>query len=236
LIKLAPTVEGFANPFYPANLVPRNFYHASRWTNRDPAKSIADFHLEAIDDATWEFDIIEPTVNHLLRFPNQLLSGSDYGTSFCDAVFQDVAAGKSDGDFEVLEVGGGTGSFARSFIKQALTKVNKLSYQIMDLSPALAENQRQVLNDILPAVGHINQNAVELDLPGREFDLIVSNEVIADFPVAVVERQKAEGNGVQLSGEGAGFIEEYGLSVEDAPERFYVNSGYFNSSNAPGRT
>jgi phospholipid N-methyltransferase len=226
LIKLAPVVEGFANPFYPANLAPRTFYHASRWTEREPAKSIGDFHLEGIDDAMWEFDIIEPTVNHLLRFPNQLLSGLDYGTRFCDGVFEEVAARKSDGGFDVLEVGGGTGSFARSFIKQAQTKITGLSYQIMDLSPALAKNQLKILNDIHPAVGHISQNAVELDLPGREFDLILSNEVIADFPVAVVERQKAEGDG-DFSGDGASFIEEYGLAVEDAPERFYVNSGVF---------
>ena len=41
-----------------------------------------------------------------------------------------------------------------------------------------------------------------------------------------MERQKAEGDG-DFSGDGASFIEEYGLAVEDAPERFYVNSGVF---------
>jgi SAM-dependent methyltransferase len=226
LIKFAPTVEGFANPFYPANLAPRNFYHASRWTEREPAKSIGEFHLEGIDDATWEFDIIEPTVNHLLRFPSQLLSGLDYGTRFCDAVFESMASCHSEGDFEVLEIGGGTGSFARSFIKRAQTRIAGLSYQIMDLSPTLAANQQQILEDVHPAVGHISQNAVDLDLPGRKFNLIVSNEVIADFPVAEVERRHAEGN-AHFSGEGAAFIEKYALAVEDAPERFYVNSGVF---------
>jgi SAM-dependent methyltransferase len=227
LIKLAPVIEGFTNPFYPANLAPRNFYHASRWTEREPAKSIGEFHLEGIDDATWEFDIIEPTINHLLRFPNQLLSGLDYGTCFCDAVFEDIVLGKNDEDFEVLEIGGGTGSFARAFINRAQTKIAGLSYQIMDLSPTLAANQLQLLSDIHPAVGHISQNAVELDLPGRKFDLIVSNEVVADFPVAAVERQHTKDNGIAFSGEGAALIKEYGLAVEDAPERFYVNSGVF---------
>jgi len=127
----------------------------------------------------------------------------------------------------VLEVGGGTGSFARSFIKRAQTKITGVSYQIMDLSPTLAENQSQVLNDIHPAVGHISQNAVEFELPGREFDLIVSNEVIADFPVAAVARKQDDGNRVHFAGAGAAFVEKYALSVDDAPDRFYLNAGVF---------
>src|SRR5262249_28504724 len=199
---------------------PRNLYHASRWTEQQPQKSIGDFHLEGIDDAAWEFDIIEPTVNHGLRFPSQLLAGLDYGTRFCDAVFADAFSGKTQ--FEVLEIGGGTGSFAHSFIKRAQQSGKSLSYQIMDLAPTLSEHQRRVLSDIEPPVGHINQDAVSFDLPGCTFDLIVSNEVIADFPVAVVERQ-----GVKFSGAGAAFIEKYGLTVDDARARFYVNSGVF---------
>lgn len=220
LIKFAPTVEGLANPYYPANLVPRNLFHASRWTERQPQKSIGDFHLEGIDDAAWEFDIIEPTVNHGLRFPTQLLGGLDYGTRFSDAVFSDAFSGKTQ--LEVLEIGGGTGSFAHSFIRRAEQSGKSLTYQIMDLSPELSNHQRRLLSDIEPPVGHINQNAVHFDLPGREFDLMLSNEVIADFPVAAVERQ-----GGNFSGEGAAFIETYALTVDDAPERFYVNSGVF---------
>jgi phospholipid N-methyltransferase len=220
LIKLAPTVEDFANPYYPANLVPGNLYHSSRWTEREPEKSIGDFHLEGIDDAAWEFDIIEPTINHGLRFPSELLGGLDYGTRFCDAVFSDGFSGKTN--LEVLEVGGGTGSFARSFIQRAQQNGKSIAYQIMDLSPALAESQRRMLTDIDPPVGHLNQDAVHLNLPGRKFDLIMSNEVIADFPVAAVERE-----GVQLGGPGAPFVKQYELAVEDAPARFYVNSGVF---------
>jgi len=220
LIKFAPTVEGFANPNYPANLVPRNLYHGSRWTEREPAKSTGDFHLEGIDDAAWEFDIIEPTVNHGLRFPSQLLGGVDYGTRFCDAVFSDAFSRETQ--LEVLEIGGGTGTFARSFIQNAQRNGKSLSYQIMDLSPALAENQRRVLSEINPPVTHISQDAVKFDLPGRKFDLMLSNEVIADFPVAAVQRE-----GVHLGGVGAAFVEKYALAVDDAPDRFYVNSGVF---------
>ena len=220
LIKFAPTIEGFADPYYPANLVPRNLSHASRWTDREPQKSIGDFHLEGIDDAAWEFDIIEPTVNHGLRFPSQLLVGLDYGSRFCDSVFADSFSSKTH--LEVLEVGGGTGSFARSFIQRGQQNGRSLAYQIMDLSPALVENQRRILSDTRPTVGHISQNAVQFDLVGREFDLIVSNEVIADFPVAAVERE-----GGHFAGPGAAFVEKYELTVDDAPAQFFVNSGAF---------
>jgi phospholipid N-methyltransferase len=228
LIKFAPTIEGFADPFYPANLIPRNLYHAARWAVREPDKSIGDFHLEGIDDALWEFDIIEPTVNHGLRFPTQLLSGKDYGTSFCDAVFENVSdAVKAGGHVEILEVGGGTGTFARSFIKQAQTKIESLSYQIMDLSPALAESQRRILTGIQPAVGYVSQDATKLSLRGRSFDLIVSNEVIADFSIAVAERHSDNQNTAQFTGDGAIYIDKYSLDCADAPERFFVNSGVF---------
>jgi len=221
LIKFAPTVEGFADPYYPANLIPRNLSHASRWSEREEEKSIGDFHLEGIDDAAWEFDIIEPTVNHGLRFPSQLLAGLDYGTRFCDSVFADGISNRTH--FEVLEVGGGTGSFARSFIHRAQANGKSISYEIMDLSPTLAENQRRELSDIHPPVGHINQDAVRFDLPGRKFDLIISNEVIADFPVAAVERQA----GNRFGGAGAAVVEKYALAVDDAPDRFFLNSGVF---------
>ena len=225
LIKFAPAIEGFANPFYPANLVPRNLYHGSRWTASKTAKSIGDFHVEGIDDAAWEFDIIEPTVNHGLRFPSQLLAGLNYGMRFCDAVLADGFPGKTS--IEVLEIGGGTGSFARSFIQRARAQGKSFTYQIMDLSPTLSENQRRLLGDIDPPVGHINQDAVRFDLPGRKFDLVVLNEVIADFPVAAVERQQTNDMGAQFKGAGATFVEKYALVVDDAPDRFCVNSGVF---------
>jgi len=226
LIKCAPTAEGFANPFYPACLVPRNFHHALRWTEREPNKSIGDFHVEGIEDALWEFDIVEPTVNHGLRFPTKLLDGLDYGTRFCDSVLENAfLALDAPRHFEILEVGGGTGSFARSFIKRARARLGSLSYQILDLSPALSESQRRLLNDIEPPVGHISQDATKLDLPGRKFDLIVLNEVIADFPVAAVERSSAGSSTGFFRGEGATYVEKYELAVNDAPERFYVNAG-----------
>jgi 2-polyprenyl-3-methyl-5-hydroxy-6-metoxy-1,4-benzoquinol methylase len=225
LIKFSPTTENLADPFQPANIVPRNFYHSSRWAQHEDAKSIADFHVEGIDDATWEFDIVEPTVNHALRFPSDLLAGLDYGSRFFDAAFSAaiVTARSLENSFDVLEVGGGTGSFARSFIERGRSRNRPLAYHLIDLAPALVTTQRQVLGDLKPGVAHIMQDATEFDLSGQQFDLIIANEVIADFHVAMVERRSDE----HFAGEGAVYVEKYALQIDDAPDRFYVNAGVF---------
>jgi hypothetical protein len=123
----------------------------------------------------------------------------------------------------VLEVGGGTGSFARAFITQAASlNGTSINYHILDLSPALMQNQRKILSELLPESRHFHQDATKFDIEGHTFDLIVSNEVIADFPVAPVER-----SGEKLQGDGAYYIEKYGLSDKDAPDSFVVNAGVF---------
>jgi SAM-dependent methyltransferase len=212
LIKLTPRREVLDDPFSNVNIVPRNLYHS----DRKDQPTITDFHLHSIEEASWEFDFIEPTVNHSFRFPHEAFGGLDYGSRFClSTLRREVVPLLNQSDqLEVLEVGGGTGSFARSFIKQAATKTC-VNYHILDLSPALMENQRKLLSELLPESSHFHQDATEFDLPGKTFDLIVSNEVIADFPVASVE------------GDGAYYVEKYDLSVKDAPDSFVVNAGVF---------
>ncbi len=123
----------------------------------------------------------------------------------------------------MLEVGGGTGSFARAFIKQAASLATNLDYHILDLSPALMAHQRKILSEFLPESSHFHQDATEFDLPGQTFDLIVSNEVIADFPVAAVQRSTSG----KWAGDGAQYLEKYDLSDHDAPDSFMVNAGVF---------
>lgn len=219
LIKLTPRREDLDDPFAYVNIVPRNLYHSERKDQPRPDSSretIIDFHLDGIEDASWEFDQIEPTVNHSFRFPHEALGGLDYGSRFCLSTLKPevVPLMNNSPSLEVLEVGGGTGSFARAFITQAAS-VTSVDYHILDLSPALMENQRKILSGVLPENRHFQQDATEFDLPGHTFDLIVSNEVIADFPVASVP------------GDGAYYVEQYGLSDKDAPDSFVVNSGAF---------
>ena len=235
LIKFTPTTEDLGDPHKPCNTVPRNLYHSLRWDSQPhqgSSNSIIDFHLHGIEDAWWEFDLIETTVNHSFRFPNEALGGLDYGSRFCLSALKPELlplVGRSD-RLEVLEVGGGTGTFARSFIKEAKRVLNgaELNYHILDLSPALIESQRKLLAEFSPAIEHFQQDATRFDIPGHRFDLVIANEVIADFPTSLVRRNESTSDKAQgWEGEGAYYLERYNLSDEDAPDSFLVNSGAF---------
>ncbi len=228
LIKFTPRLEDLDHPFTYVNIVPRNLYHSERKDQPRPdssSEAIIDFHLHGIEDASWEFDQIEPTVNHCFRFAHEALGGLDYGSRFCLSTLRPevVPLMSCLPRLEVLEVGGGTGSFARSFIKQAaILNGTNINYHILDLSPALMDNQRKILSELLPESRHFQQDATEFDLPDHIFDLIISNEVIADFPVASVQR-----SGNEFKGEGAYYLDKYDLWGKDAPDSFVVNSGAF---------
>jgi len=235
LIKFTRRTDDLNDPYKPFNTVPRNLYHSSRWDSQpheSSSNSIIDFHLHGIEDAWWEFDLIETTVNHSFRFPNEALGGLDYGSRFCLSALKPELLpllGKSD-RLEVLEVGGGTGTFARSFIRKAKTVLNgaELNYYILDLSPALIESQRKLLSEFSPAIKHFQQDATRFDIPGHRFDLVIANEVIADFPTAVVRRNESASDEIpRWEGEGAYYLERYDLSPEGAPDPFLVNSGAF---------
>ena len=235
LIKFTSNPEDKSEPYRPVNIVPRNLVHPHRWDEKpsdDELDPIIDFHRRGIEDAVWEFDQIEPTVNHALRFPDEILGGLDYGSRFCISTLtpEVTTSVRLKKQLDVLEVGGGTGTFARSFIEQARRladegEVPALSYQIVDLSPVLIEKQKLVLAHLLPEHRHYHQNAMELDLPGLRFDLIIANEVIADFPVASVQTLNVNnGKDAMWTGEGAAYMEKYGLTTYGGAE-FKVNSG-----------
>ena len=235
LIKLTPRLDDLDNPFSYLNIVPRNLYHAERKDQPRPdskSETIIDFHLHDIEDASWEFDQIEPTVNHSFRFSHEALGGIEYGSRFCVSTLRPGVVPLLDhaSRLRILEVGGGTGSFAAAFIKQAAILID-VDYHILDLSPTLMKNQRSVLAELLPESKHFQQDATEFDLPGQSFDLIISNEVIADFPVAPVERNSSGA----WQGEGAYYLDKYHLSDQGAPDSFFVNAGVFRVIERAGK-
>jgi hypothetical protein len=240
LIKLTAHAEDLSDPYKPCNRVPRNFYHAAKWgqpATDGAAQSIVDFHVQGIQDASWEFDLIEPTINHAFRFPSEALGGLDYGARFCVSTLKPEVLpllGHAN-RFEVLEVGGGTGSFARSFIEQARSLKTpagepvEINYHIMDLSPSLIQSQQHKLADVVPAVTHFQQDATNFNLPNQNFELIIANEVIADFPVASVKRKRDESDDSRphWEGEGVRDLEKYDLDEPTNAETFLVNTGVF---------
>jgi hypothetical protein len=214
LIKLTPVQSETTDPFKPCNIIGRDLTHAAE----SEMESVTDFHLRGIEDGLWEFDQIEPTINHAFRFPSEVFAGMSYGAKFCDVIVE--SGGPSP--IDILEVGGGTGSFALGFLEELRRKGIKVNYHILDLSPVLIEHQRRVLAESGFAVTHFHQNATQFGLPDKTFDLIVSNEVIADFPVAEVRRLNKESG---WEGPGYQWVELYSLQTPDEANSFLVNSG-----------
>jgi len=248
LIKFTPHREDLEHPYKPVNIVPRNLYHSSRWNPQSNSSSepVVDFHLSGIEDAGWEFDLIEPTVNHSFRFPSDSLGGFDYGSRFAVSTLRPEvipSLGHSD-RVEILEIGGGTGTFAQSFLEQAqrlgegvLSGID-LNYHILDISPALMDSQRKLLSPLLPASRYFHQDATKFSIPNHRFDLIIANEVIADFPMALVQRRFSDNGGSdrgaatgynpqEWQGAGTRYLEKYGLATDNAPDKFLVSAGAF---------
>jgi SAM-dependent MidA family methyltransferase/ribosomal protein S18 acetylase RimI-like enzyme len=244
LIKFTEQRDDLDHPFKPVNIVPRDLYHSSKWNSETPddaSESISAFHLDGIEDAQWEFDLIEPTVNHSFRFPNPALGGFDYGSRFAMSTFRPEVLPllTQSNRLEILEVGGGTGTFARSFIDQSQRLAEEadrgidLNYYILDLSPTLMQSQRKLLSQLVPTSSYFHQDATKFSLPGRSFDLIIANEVIADFPMAVVQRRfsnegKIADNTRMWQGSGVHYLEKYGLNTDNAPDSFWVSAGAFD--------
>ena len=233
LIKLTSDTTELGDPGKPFNSVPRSLYHAARWnaSNSSDVSPISEFHQHGIEDANWEFDLIEPTVNHAFRFPSQVLGGLSYGARFCAAALsQDVLGAHASNDIDILEVGGGTGTFACSFLKHAIVEQErKVNFHILELSPALAANQKALLAAEGFEVEHFQQDAVSFCIPQRKFDLIIANEVIADLPISWVRKSAAarKSDDEAWEGEGVTYLRKYGLSVDAAPDSFRINSGVF---------
>ncbi len=233
LIKFTRQQDQLADPYSAINIVPRNLYHSDRWHDRalspKSTESLVDFHLAGIDDADWEFDLIEPTVNHCFRFPHEVFGGLDYGSRFCVSTLTPAVMPllNQARELNVLEVGGGRGSFARSFLTQAANvSSTPINYHILDLSPELMNSQKKILGELLLEARHFHQDATSFDLPDHKFELIISNEVIADFPVGPVQRINV--NGVyEWQGDGACYLEKYELASTDEPDNFLVNVGAF---------
>lgn len=235
LIKLARPNYDLDDPDLTFNAVPRNLYHSARWQAADPTGSASiDFHTSGIEDAEWEFDLIEPTVNHAFRFPSGALGGLEYGARFCEATLANQTSGANHvSDLNLLEVGAGTGTFAQSFIRHATTMADsnglKINYHILELSQVLAASQKKRLSTSAIKVEYFHQNALVFEIPDRKFDLIIANEVAADFPTATVERQITDesDNDPRWVGDGAIYLERYGLSADQSQQSFRVNAGAF---------
>jgi ubiquinone/menaquinone biosynthesis C-methylase UbiE len=191
-----------------------------------------DYHKVEIEDAQQQFEVKETTVSHALRVPHPALGGRTYGAALAQGLIdREVLPAAPEERFRLVEVGGGTGIFAKAFVDgialRAPRLFNRLRYTILDLSPALRASQRertQVHSDKIRLLGG---DAERLPFADASVDCVVSNEVIADLPVAPVRRVDLSGESGEDGGPGAEAVRRYGLRYDHAPGLFFVNLGAF---------
>ncbi len=201
-----PRPEGFAGEFSPQH-----------------------YYEQDVADADAQFDDKETTLSHLLRMPHPAIAGRTYGAALVDVLAE---RGKLPAErIRVLEIGGGLGYCARDIANALAARGLEVSYDILELSPALAAAQRARCEGLPVTVreGSVFDAAIEAGV----YDLLLANEMMGDLTATelthadiamegTVEQQAAS---LGKLGEAGRLIDTYELALHDAPDPFYLNTG-----------
>ena len=191
-----------------------------------PAADLTTYHVEHIGQADPQFDHHETTLSHLLRVPHPALAGRTYGEAVVDVLLPRLP----EGPLRVLEIGAGLGYLARDVIARLTAAGRAVDYTIVELSPALANAQKDRLGD---RVTWLLGDILRTTLPLNAFDLIISNEMVGDLLAKQLSRTDL---GLALDGTGnadrdklRGYSEIAAdhVNVDDAPEPLYLQTGAF---------
>lgn len=197
---------------------------------------LARFHRAEIEDAQAQFDVEETTLSHMFREPHEALGGKSYGEAFAEALLE---RGLWPRGGRVFEVGGGVGFFALRLLaaleRKAPADFARLFYGILDLSQVLQDSQRMLTHAGGKVRFLLGDASRSLPLAAESVDLVVSNEVIADFETVRLRRSDLENGRTRPSAKSAAphpsvaaareLVRRHGLPVDDAPEVFWLNFG-----------
>ncbi len=137
----------------------------------------ADFHANAKKATMAD----ETSMSHYLRSKTKLLKGRSYGESFHRGL---KASGLvSEGTSNVFEVGGGLGDLAAALVPYLAKGRRDMTYTMVEVSPALEIAQKKATEG-LECVRHLRGDAQRISELVADADLIIANEVIADFDAA----------------------------------------------------
>ncbi len=195
-----------------------------------PEPSLREYHKLEITSADEQFERRETTLSHAFRVPHPALENRTYGGQLARVLVERDAVPDDGGrsPMTLVEVGGGTGFFARAFLDglalRAPRVYNRARYVICDLAPALRASQKERTSPHKDKVRIVGGDAEALPLPDQSVDLLLANEMIADLPVVPVRRQDLEAGGHE-GGFGADVVRRYDLPYDDAPGLFFVNVG-----------
>ena len=191
------------------------------------------YYEREVDDAEGQFDHQETTLSHLFRKAHPALNGRNYGQTLIDAL-EERGQLPDSGSIRVLEIGAGLGFVAEAATRALAQRGLEVSYDILELSPTLAQAQRQRTQG-LPVTVH-EGNALRDSFPGKDYDLIIANEMIGDLPAVKLAHTDIGLDNEALSGDSlvthiaklgevGEFINRYNLPLGDAPDPCYLNIG-----------
>lgn len=207
-----------------------------RWRLGEPIAPVTtdvetDAYYQQIDDPDGQFDHQETTLSHLLREPHPALHGRTYGAALVDGLAKDGRLPAS-GRIRVLEIGGGLGYVARAVCEALQGRGLAVEYTIQEISPRLAEAQRQRTAGLPVTVRE--GDALAADHPADGFDLILSNEMVGDLPALQLHRSDVgllpDGGEVEASklaalGRAGELVAQLEVVLDDAPDPFYLMTG-----------
>ncbi|MEM9488282.1 MAG: SAM-dependent methyltransferase [Myxococcota bacterium] len=191
--------------------------------------STVAYYREQVADAEAQFDHRETTLSHLLRVPHPTLAQRTYGQALADAIAERQLVPAS-GPVKILEIGAGLGYVARDIHSRLIERGLEVSYDIVELSPALAAVQRTRLGELGITVRE--GDVLDSDL-GTGYHFILANEMLGDLPAVRLTRQQIGADAtpderaaaLEALGETGTLITEMGLELNDAPPEFYLTTG-----------
>lgn len=174
------------------------------------------FH-KSLEEAKGHFDDCETTVSYLLRLRHPALEGQTYGERLFSRLKHE---GYSFSKSRILEVGAGLGIHTRDFISQMKKESPQggkpTAYVNLDLASGMLQSQRKENRAFFKRHFFVQGDGVKIPFVDSSFDLVIANEIIADFPVIKALKGKAAKCPV---------VRKYALNVDDAPPEFLLNTG-----------
>ncbi|MGH1579284.1 SAM-dependent methyltransferase [Planktotalea sp.] len=183
------------------------------WAAMNATKDDNDtFHKTGISAAHEQFDSVETTISHAYRAPSDALKNRTYGEAFCDWLLEQ---GWITPNARIIEVGCGLGYFAEALLTTLSQRrrdlYDTISLTLFDLSPDLAESQKTVCAEHLGKIRFLHGNIETYDFAHEKFDLVISNEVIADLSVAPINVADVHNN--KATSDATGLAIKYDLDL-----------------------
>ncbi|SPP66680.1 class I SAM-dependent methyltransferase [Nitrospira lenta] len=157
---------------------------------------LEDFHHHELTESAEDdghFDLIETTVSHLFREPNEALNGLTYGRLLMRQLRQ--LGWFNPKPKVIVEVGGGLGYVARELAKELLPfERQSIRYISLDItSPFLKLQTKRAKEGGWGGLG-TRANAEALPFTDNSVDLVIDNENMADMTPVKLTRQELLSN------------------------------------------